>query len=65
MLHNPDNTVNHRFSNQDKLGFAKDIAIGVSYLHSLRYLRVLGPNPREFTSFLLRKSPVQNLRDFM
>lgn len=40
LLHNPDNTPRHMFSSAEKLRMAKDISIGIAYLHSLRYMYV-------------------------
>lgn len=36
LLHNADNTPNCQFASAEKLQMAKDVSIGLSYLHSLR-----------------------------
>lgn len=36
LLHKADNTPNCQFTSAEKLLMAKDVSIGLSYLHSLR-----------------------------
>ena len=36
LLHNANNTPNGQFTSAAKLQMAKDVSIGLSYLHSLR-----------------------------
>ena len=38
LLHNPDNSPTRRFNTGRKMAMAKDVAIGLEYIHSMRSL---------------------------
>jgi len=40
LLHNPDNSPTRRFNTGRKMAMAKDVAIGLEYIHSMRSLCV-------------------------